>query len=236
MEGILELLSSGTHGPGRNSALCCILAGCSQSCSGSSTNPSIASERVSQLQNLWISSASREGCAGMVSNSAHKPALPLLPWDVEGRWANLPHISGTTVGCLHIPEEATLGVVGVPSCRGNPAKEPRSDIIPQKQENFNMCNGNDANKAICRSLSRVPIPLPAPIHPPVQGWAVLGHKSHHWSDTEQEEINKSLCHQEMMLEGLTQRLFPGNAVRMAWNAGGTASPSPASCLLLEGLG
>lgn len=65
---------------------------------------------------------------------------------------------------------------------------------------------------------------------------MLGHGSHHWAGTEQDEINKSLCQQEMMLEGFTQSLVLGNAVRMAWNAGGTASPSPASCLLLEGLG
>lgn len=65
---------------------------------------------------------------------------------------------------------------------------------------------------------------------------MLGYRFHHWGGTEQEEVNKSLSQQEMVLEELTQGLCSRNVVRMAWNTGGTASPSPASCLLLAGLG
>lgn len=46
---------------------------------------------------------------------------------------------------------------------------------------------------------------------------MLGYRFHHWGGTEQEEVNKSLSQQEMVLEELTKGLCPRNVVRMAWN-------------------
>lgn len=80
----------------------------------------------------------------------------------------------------------------LPCSGGNLAEEPRSDIIPRKQESFNMYDGNGANTThLLELFNEFPSRSQLPIHPLAWGWPVLGCGSHRWGSMEQGGLSKS---------------------------------------------
>lgn len=154
MEEILELLSSGTQSPGRNLMLCCILELLLPEFPWIQHKPQhyllegFPAPKPLDFQHTYGGVCWNEFPTGCKSCPA------TAPMGCGGKVGKSSPHQGHYFGLLAHPQRRQhWELVSVPSCRGNPAKEPRSDIILRKQENFNMFNGNDANKPIRRRLS-----------------------------------------------------------------------------------
>lgn len=130
IEGILELLSSGTHGPGRNSVLCCVLAAAVPRVSvDPAQTPALPPGGLSSSKTSGFPAHLGSGLLGRVSNSAIPATAPMGCGGKVGK--SSPH-QGHNLGLLAHPQRRQHRELWMfPAAEGI---QPRSPDLTSSQE------------------------------------------------------------------------------------------------------